>query len=70
MKTSPMIGKKCYHHLGGKLGEALFDFLVQDGWIAPQENAPNAYAITEKGYERFRQMGLELPQESHTKTGA
>lgn len=70
MKASPMIGKKCYNHLGGKLGAALFDFLVQDGWIVPQADTPNAYAVTEKGYEGFQQMGLELPQETHTKTGA
>ena len=69
MKASPVIGKKCYNHLGGKLGAALFDFLVREAWIIPQEDAPNAYAVTEKGYEGFRRMGLELPQESQTKTG-
>lgn len=69
MKTSPMVGKQCYHHLGGKLGDTLFSFLVQSEWIVPEDAASKVYVITEKGYEGFRQMGLELPKESPTKTG-
>ena len=63
MKDTAFVGKKCYNHLGGKLGAALFAFFVQEGWIVLKEEAPNVYHITEKGYEGFRQMGLELPED-------
>ena len=61
MKTTEFNGKKCYNHLGGKLGAALFEFLVQEGWIVSREETPNTYEVTDKGREGFRQMGLDLP---------
>ena len=61
MKNTGLTGKKCYNHLGGSLGATLFEFLVQEGWIASKEETPNTYEITEKGREGFRQMGLDLP---------
>lgn len=61
MKTAELTGKKCYNHLGGKLGAALFEFLVQEGWIVSREETPTTYEITEKGRDGFRQMGLDLP---------
>ena len=63
MKTTEMLGKKCYNHLGGKLGAALFDFLAREGWIVPKAGIPNAYEVTDKGREGFRKMGLDLPDE-------
>ena len=60
MKQTVLTGKKCYNHLGGKLGAALFEFLVQEGWIASKEETPTTYELTEKGREGFRQMGLDL----------
>ena len=63
MKKTDAPGKKCYNHLGGKLGAALFEFLVAEGWIVAKAEAPTAYEITEKGYERFREMGVDLPEE-------
>ena len=61
MKATELTGKKCYNHLGGKLGAALFAFLIEDGWIAAKEAAPTTYELTEKGMERLREMGMELP---------
>ena len=63
MKTNEFTGKKCYDHLGGKLGTALFEFLVQQGWICLKEGTSTAYIVTEKGYDNFLKMGLELPRE-------
>lgn len=63
MKDTAVVGKKCYNHLGGKLGAALFEFLVREGWIVLAEASPNVYHITEKGYEGFRRLGLELPED-------
>lgn len=61
MKTSELNGKKCYNHLGGKLGAVLLEFLVREGWIVSRQETPNAYEVTDKGREGFRQMGLDLP---------
>ena len=63
MKTTERIGKKCYNHLGGQLGAALFEFLVREGWIVSKAETPNAYEVTEKGLEGFRSMGLDLSDE-------
>ena len=63
MKKTEFTGKKCYNHLGGKLGAALFEFLAREGWIVPREETPNTYELTDKGREGFRQMGLDLPDE-------
>ena len=63
MKTNEFTGKKCYDHLGGKLGAALFEFLVQQEWIRLKQGTPTAYIVTEKGYDNFLKMGLELPRE-------
>lgn len=64
MKNGELVGKKCYNHLGGKLGAALFAFLVAEEWIAAKDATPTIYEITAKGRERFRKMGLEVPEKT------
>lgn len=53
-------GRKCYDHLGGKLGSTLFDFYLLNGWIEPEEGKGTIYKITEKGLHEFEKMGLHL----------
>lgn len=62
MRNQEIVGKKCYDHLGGKLGAALFQFLKQQGWIREEEGT-NTYLITEEGYRHFEEIGLKLPRE-------
>lgn len=62
MRCYEFTGKKCYGHLGGKLGAALFDFLVSQKWIELKEGTSTTYIITEAGYEKFAKLGLELPK--------
>lgn len=62
MKDTGLVGKKCYNHLGGKLGAVLFEFLVTEGWIAAKPETPTIYEVTEKGVACFRTMGIELPE--------
>lgn len=64
MKTTPLTGKKCYNHLGGKLGAALFEFMVQEGWIVAKAETPNTYELTEKGYEALQSLGLDLSEQA------
>ena len=63
MKKDELLGKKCYNHLGGKLGATLFDFLVAEEWITLKEGSDSHYVVTEKGYANFEKIGLELPKE-------
>ncbi len=55
-----LTGRKCYDHLGGKLESMLFELYIKNGWIALLEGKSTVYAITPKGEEAFRQMGLFL----------
>ena len=51
-------GRKCYDHLGGSLGAMLFELYLQNGWIVLEEGKSTVYAITPRGIDAFRQMGL------------
>lgn len=62
MRCYEFTGKKCYDHLGGKLGAALFDFLVLQKWIELKEGTSTFYILTEIGLENFAKIGLELPK--------
>lgn len=62
MRCYEFTGKKCYDHLGGKLGAALFDFLVLQKWIELKEGTSTSYILTEIRLENFAKIGLELPK--------
>ena len=44
MRSYELTGKRCYDHLGGKLGAELFDFLVLQKWIELKEGTTATYA--------------------------
>ncbi len=60
MKRRETTGRKCYDHLGGKLGSELLAFFVEQGWIELDEGKSTVYVITQKGREKFKEMGLRL----------
>lgn len=60
MKRKEITGRKCYDHLGGKLGSELLAFFVKQGWIELDEGKSTVYVITQKGCEKFGEMGLRL----------
>ena len=62
MRCYEFTGKKCYDHLGGKLGIALLDFLISQKWIELKKGTSTTYVITETGYENFAKIGLDLPK--------
>lgn len=62
MRVYELTGKKCYDHLGGKLGAALCDFLISQNWIELKEGTSTTYVVTEAGYENFFKIGLALPK--------
>lgn len=62
MKPFQMNGRRCYDHLGGRLGALLLDLYLREGWIEPEAGKTTVYRVTEKGRARFEEMGLR-PEE-------
>ena len=60
MRSKKMTGRKCYDHLGGRLGAKLLDFYLEQGLIELDEGKATVYVITEKGYKQFEKMGLQI----------
>lgn len=54
----------CYDHIGGILGEAIFEFLLREKWI--EKDGEKQYHITEKGWEELEIMGVQLEKISST----
>jgi len=52
--------KKCYEHLGGKLGELIFNRLIELEWFQPEDGNVSVYQVTEKGYQELRKLGVDL----------
>ncbi|ATW25727.1 hypothetical protein [Candidatus Formimonas warabiya] len=53
-------GRKCYGHLGGKLGERILERLIELEWLKLAEGRTTVYQITEKGTEELKKMGANL----------
>jgi DNA-binding transcriptional ArsR family regulator/predicted transcriptional regulator len=49
--------RTCYDHLAGKLGVALNDALVEDGWLRIRGDG---YELTGKGLRCLRQLGIDV----------
>jgi predicted transcriptional regulator len=52
--------RTCYGHLGGKIGNRLFERLVELNWFQPEEGKSTVYVVTEKGYEELTKLGVQL----------
>jgi predicted transcriptional regulator len=53
-------GRKCYDHLGGKLGAILLNNLLENNWIQLEDDKTTVYIVTEKGKNEFKKMGITL----------
>lgn len=61
-KTGKKQAKLCYEHIGGKLGELLFQSFIAKGWLIKDELGKKDFYITEKGAKGFSELGLDLSQ--------
>ncbi|MEN2487248.1 ArsR family transcriptional regulator [Flavobacterium sp. B11] len=52
--------KKCYSHIGGKLGELLLETFANKKWIAKNEASDKHFYITELGEKEFAKLGIDL----------
>lgn len=55
-----MVAKSCYGHLGGKLGDLLFERMLEQKWFKLQEGKSTVYQITEKGYQELARLGVDI----------
>ena len=56
----PVTGRKCYDHLGGKLGKLVFDRFIELEWIKLEEGKATVYEVTEKGGEELAKLGIDI----------
>ncbi|GAA3748159.1 hypothetical protein GCM10022422_35890 [Flavobacterium ginsengisoli] len=52
--------KKCYEHIGGKLGELLLETFAAKKWIAKNNSTDKHFYITELGEKEFTKLGVDL----------
>lgn len=52
--------KKCYSHIGGKLGELLLETFADKKWIAKNDASDKHFCITELGEKEFTKLGIDL----------
>ena len=52
--------KKCYEHIGGKLGELLLETFADKKWIAKNNPSEKHFFITELGEKEFVKLGVDL----------
>ncbi|MEW6607610.1 MAG: hypothetical protein AB1414_09165 [bacterium] len=61
-RKMPAIGK-CFDHLGGQIAPALFNRLLEMGWIKPKEGKKTVFEATEKGRKKFKEVfGIEITE--------
>lgn len=53
-----MDGRRCYDHLGGRLGAGLLTLYLEKGWLEPGQGTTSTYRLTESGRELFGRLGL------------
>ncbi len=52
--------KSCYGHLGGTLGNRLFERLLELDWFEREENTSTVYRLTDTGKEEFTRLGVDF----------
>jgi hypothetical protein len=55
----PLTAKCCFGHLGGTLGNRLFERLLELGWFEPREDNPKHYSLTRQGVEELIKFGVD-----------
>lgn len=65
MKQEKMTGRRCYDHMGGRLGAALLALYLKNGWLEEEtEGKATIYRMTAAGCRAFAEMGLPVEEEA------
>lgn len=59
-ERKPLKAKRCYGHLGGTLGNRLFERMLEMNWLTREEGKSTVYVLTETGKEAFEQLGVDI----------
>lgn len=59
-KSRPLKAKTCYGHLGGTLGNRLFERMLELGWFKQEEGKSTVYTLTEIGDKALREFGVDV----------
>lgn len=54
-----LTAKCCFGHLGGTLGNRLFERLMTLGWFEPKADEPKHYDLTQHGIEELIRLGVD-----------
>ena len=52
--------RSCYGHLGGTLGERLFEQLLLLGWFERDDSKTTVYIITPLGEKNLTELGVNV----------
>jgi hypothetical protein len=56
----PLKAKSCYGHLGGTLGNRLFECMLELNWFEREEGKSTVYVLTETGKAALEQLGVDI----------
>ncbi len=54
-----LTAKCCFGHLGGTLGNRLFERMVALGWLEPREDDPKHFNLTKLGVAEMIKLGVD-----------
>ena len=57
-KPHATTARSCYGHLGGKLGNRLFERMIELGWFEKEEERSTVYRITDLGRAELAKLGI------------
>lgn len=52
--------KACYSHLGGTLGNRLFERMLELGWFEREGEKVTVYKLTEEGKQALIRLGVDI----------
>lgn len=58
--TQELTAKSCFGHLGGTLGDRMFERLLELQWFDKEEGKATVYRLTDKGKDEFTRLGIDF----------
>lgn len=58
--------RTCYGHLGGTLGNRLFESLLMLGWLERDGGKTTVYTLTEQGKKGLESLGVDIYEHRHS----
>lgn len=65
-KAKKLKGRLCYGHLGGTIGDRLFERLIELEWFERDGDKKTVFVVTAKGEEELAALGVNIHEKSRT----